>query len=433
MVNRILGISSPRIGWLLVPIIGMTSATISSPARAQEQTLPETVVTATRIQTPLEQVGSSVTVITSEELERRQVRVISDVLRDVPGLAVNRTGVVGNLTQVRIRGTEANQSLVVIDGVRVNHPNGGGFDFNSLLNLEIERIEVLRGPSSVLWGSDAIGGVINIITKRAQRPLQASIAAEGGSFGTGQVVGSLGSRRDQYDILLSGTYYDTRGQSSGAKSRGNREDDGARIDVLNLKAGIRPTDSLEFNLVGGYNDANTQLDEFIGGTERPVVDADRETDKTEYSLRAEGKLTLLDGTWEHILSAGLYDIDTDSKAEGETTFESDGRTHEVFYQTNYFFETPAFGKGEHTLTFLADAKGDESKSNFFSKQSIDNQGYALNYNVGFYDKLFFTAGVRHDDNDRFEDTDTYRLTGAYVQRDWQNCSDFQASSEATPI
>ena len=100
----------------------------------------------------------------------------------MPGIAVNRTGMVGNLTQIRIRSAEPNQSLVVIDGVRANNPNGGGFDFNRLLNLEIERIEVLRGPSSVLWGSDAIGGVINIITKKAQRPMQVSSEAERGSF-----------------------------------------------------------------------------------------------------------------------------------------------------------------------------------------------------------------------------------------------------------
>ena len=150
---------------LSVIAAGAATALTFHPLWAQDQTLPETVVTATRVETPIEQVGSAVTVITAEELERRQVRFVSDVLRDVPGVAVNRSGVAGNLTQVRIRGSEPNQSLVVIDGVRVNNPNGNGFDFNSLLNLEIERIEVLRGPSSVLWCSDAIGGVINIITK----------------------------------------------------------------------------------------------------------------------------------------------------------------------------------------------------------------------------------------------------------------------------
>ncbi len=403
---------------LSLVILGATAVFSVDPASSAEQTLPETVVTATRVETPIEQVGSSITRITAEDLERRQVHVVADVLRDVPGVAVNRTGVVGNLTQVRIRGAEANQSLVVIDGVRVNNPNGNGFDFNSLLNLEIERIEVLRGPSSVLWGSDAIGGVVNIITKRAEKPLTASLALEGGSHDTYQVLGSLGTSADQYDLRVSGTYFDTRGESSGSELRGNSERDGFRVGQANLKAGFRPTDQLGFDLVGRYSEDTTEFDAFFGGFEKPVVDADEETDKTESTLRGEGKLTLLGGAWEHIISAGLYEIDTDSKSDGETTFESEGRTNQAHYQTNYYFDTPNLGDGAHILTFLAEYKEDESESNFFEQQSIRNNGYALNYNGAFFDSLFFTGGIRHDDNERFDDTDTYRLTLAYVQRDW---------------
>ncbi len=403
---------------LAVSIVGPALVAVMEPVLASGDTLPATVVTATRIAMPVEQLGSSVTVIGGEELERRQTRIVSDVLRDVPGLAVNRSGVVGNLTQIRIRGAEPNQSLVVIDGVRVNNPDGNGFDFNSLLNLEIDRIEVLRGPSSVLWGSDAIGGVINVITKAAERPTQASVSAEGGSFGTRQVTGSFGAHNDGYDVLAAGTYYETDGQSSGAEWRGNREDDGARVGQFSLKAGVRPSESLEFDIVGYYNDDNTEFDDFVGGLEKPVVDADQETDKTEYSLRAQGKLSLLDGAWEHIVSLARYDIETEARSDGSKTFESEGRGDEATYQTNYFFATPEMGEGEHALTFLAEHQEDESENNFFQKRSISSHAFALNYNVGLYDQLFFTAGIRRDDNERFDDTTTYRLTAAYLQPDW---------------
>lgn len=417
MANHKLRFAS-RTARIAFRFLATASVPIAALAAAQEQTLPDTVVTATRIETPIEQVGSSVTLITADELERRQIHVVSDVLRDVPSVAVNRSGVVGNQTEVRIRGAASNQSLVVIDGVRVNNPNGSGFDFNGLLNLGIERIEVLRGPSSVLWGSDAIGGVVNIVTKRAERPFQASLAVEGGSFGTGQVLGSVGSRGDQYDVLVSGTYFDTRGESSGSELRGNRERDASRIGALNLKAGLRPADNLELNLVGSYSEDSTEFDDFVGGTEMPVVDADNDVDKTESSLRAEGKLTLLDDTWEHIVSAGLYKIDTDTRFEFADNTASEGRTNQAYYQTNYYFDTPEFGSGEHAVTFLADYKEDESENSFFAKRSIRNNAYALNYNAGFNDSLFFTGGIRYDDNDRFDNTDTYRLTGAYIQRDW---------------
>src|SRR5262249_35014951 len=131
---------------------------------------PETVVTATRLPTSIDRVGNAITVITEEQMRDRQASSVADVLRMVPGLAVNRSGGgVGTLTQVRIRGAEANQTLVLIDGIEVNDPSGGSeFDFGNLLTSGIERIEILRGPQSALYGSDAVGGVINIITKRGE-------------------------------------------------------------------------------------------------------------------------------------------------------------------------------------------------------------------------------------------------------------------------
>src|SRR5690554_7598337 len=152
----------------VTPLV-LALALTSTHTHAQEQptTLDPLVVTATRTERPLSTVGSSLTLITAEDLEERQTTYVADVLREVPGVSVNRSGGPGGITEVRIRGAENNHTLVLIDGVEVNNPAGESFfDFGHLLAEDVERIEVLRGPQSVLYGSEAVGGVVNIITKR---------------------------------------------------------------------------------------------------------------------------------------------------------------------------------------------------------------------------------------------------------------------------
>src|SRR5690606_13883637 len=133
---------------------------------------------------PRAQLGTAVTVITGEDLQRQQIRHAADALRSMPGVSVNRTGSPAGLSEVRIRGAEHNQTLVLIDGIEANIGSSGGFDFSNLSTEDIERIEVIRGPHSALYGSNAIGGVINIITKKGGGPLSITARAEGGSFGT---------------------------------------------------------------------------------------------------------------------------------------------------------------------------------------------------------------------------------------------------------
>ena len=129
------------------------------------------IVTAHRIEMPASRVGSSVSIIERELLVERQSVFAADILQDVPSVAVSRTSGYGSLTDVRIRGAEANQVLVVIDGVEANDPAlGDSFDFNSLNSYDIDNIEVLRGPQSALWGSDAAAGVINIRTRPREGP-----------------------------------------------------------------------------------------------------------------------------------------------------------------------------------------------------------------------------------------------------------------------
>jgi vitamin B12 transporter len=164
---------------------------LAIPARAQSEndlTVPpeSVVVTATRIATPANQVASAMTVIDASDIELRQQRSLPDVLADVPGLNLVQTGGEGGQTSVFMRGTNSNHVKVLVDGIDVSDPSnpGGGFDFGKYNSADIARVEVLRGPQSGLYGSDAIGGVINVITKQGEGPLSLTGEAEGGSFET---------------------------------------------------------------------------------------------------------------------------------------------------------------------------------------------------------------------------------------------------------
>ena len=171
-------------------VLGVLTASAAGPVAAQAL-LPETVVTATRLSTPREEVASSVTVITRADIEAKKQRTIVDVLSGVPGLQVVQSGGLGAQTSIFSRGSESSHTIVFIDGIEVSDtstPNGA-FDFAHLLTSNIERVEVVRGPQSTLFGSDAIGAVINVTTTLGSGPAQYVAQVEGGSFDT--VGGSL--------------------------------------------------------------------------------------------------------------------------------------------------------------------------------------------------------------------------------------------------
>src|SRR5579864_5252021 len=178
---------------------GLALTLLAQAARAQNTvTLPpiDVATSPTTIPTPVDQIASSVTIITAEDLERDQRRTIPDALNAVPGLNVVQSGGVGGQTAIFMRGTNSNHVKVLIDGIDVGDPStpNGAFDFAHLLTGDVERIEVLRGPQSGLYGSDAIGGVISITTKKGEGPPKVTATLEGGSFGTfNQATGLSGS------------------------------------------------------------------------------------------------------------------------------------------------------------------------------------------------------------------------------------------------
>ncbi len=376
--------------------------------------LPETVVTATRTTVSGREVGSALTVITGEELVRRQVTYVSDALRQVPGVAVNRTSGFGSSTDVRIRGAEANQTLVLIDGVKVNDPAlSSQFDFGNLLTTDIDRIEVLRGPQSVLYGSDAVGGVVNIITKRGSGGPRVSASAEYGSFNTRQSTATVSSGNKFYDVSLNGAYLETDGISSADSRNGNTEEDGDRNRSIQGRFGLRPTDNVEIRLDGRWQGTKVETDAFGN-----VAEDDYSYSKgIERFGRAELKFSLLDKHWDHSFSGALYDNKLKSDGGSFGGSSTNGQRQTMQYQTDFRFDTPDVAAAKHTVSLGASGEQERVVTNS-AFSAVDRtlktaSLYGL-YQIGLWDRLFLTGGGRHDDNDFFADSTTFRLTGAFL-------------------
>ncbi|MEP6917199.1 MAG: TonB-dependent receptor, partial [Acidobacteriota bacterium] len=154
------------------------------------------IVSAAQVEIPLSRASSAVTVITGSELQSRQIATVADALRDVPGLTVARSGALGTLTAVFPRGGESDYTLVFVDGIQVN-AFGGGFDFAHLSANNVDRIEIVRGPQSALYGSNAIGAVVHIVTRDGGPP-RGDVSAEGGSFGTNRLAASFSGTRGSW-------------------------------------------------------------------------------------------------------------------------------------------------------------------------------------------------------------------------------------------
>ena len=180
------------------------------------------IVTATRAPLALDEVPASIAVLDKEAIDRAQDIGVTELLLRTPGISIARNGGYGTSTSLRIRGAESEHSVVVIDGVKLNDPSstGGGFNFANLLAGDIDRIEVLRGPQSILWGSQAIGGVVNIVTAAPEKSLEGSFDLEAGSRETVSARAAIGGRTGSLSWRLGGQRFTTDGISSHAKAFG---------------------------------------------------------------------------------------------------------------------------------------------------------------------------------------------------------------------
>ena len=237
-------------------IVAAAVALLPAAASAQDAVI---VVTATGAPQMSVETGQAITVIDRTLIETRQTQAISDLLSTTPGVTVSRNGGIGQPTAVRIRGAEGDQTLVLIDGVRANDPSvtGGGFDFGNLLAGNIDRIEVLRGPNSVPWGSQALGGVVNIVTARPTEGFGAALDAEYGYFNSKKLTARIHGGSGAVRASLGGGYFD---DDSISAYKFGTERDGYRQYAANGRVEIDLSDVINIDLRGNYADSRVNFD-----------------------------------------------------------------------------------------------------------------------------------------------------------------------------
>lgn len=408
-------------------VLGLVLA-VSGSAMAEEKTaqLGEMVVTATRDEVPMEQVGSSITVITAKQIEQQQKQTVADALRTVPGLDVVRSGGVGQNSSIFMRGADSRHTLILIDGVELNDPSttGGEYNFGFLTTDNIERIEVLRGPQSTLYGSQAMGGVINIITKRGAGQLNGFVSAEGGSLYTAKESAGVSGSTDLFNYALTLSRLDSSGVSAAASRAGNSEADGYQNTTVAARLGITPTRNSDIDLSLRYTRSRNGAD---NGGGAGADDPNRVMRNEELQFRTQGTLLLFADLWEQKLGVSLNDLTRSDDNDRDAAHPLDFQRSEYQGQTVKFdWQHTLRLHKTNTLIVGAETKEEKAKSTYYSEgiwgpytsnwdeKFARTTGVYLQDQLNLWDSWFSTAGVRVDHHSQFGTEATYRFTTAYL-------------------
>lgn len=395
-------------------------------------TSSNTVITAPNFTaTTLGTTGSSVTVITAEQIQQKGQVNVAEVLRGVPGLDVVRGSTPGSATSVFIRGAASEQTKVLIDGVPANDPisPGRAFDFGNLSVDNIERIEILRGPQSVLYGSDALGGVISIITRKGQGAANGQVSILGGSFHTMNSAARVGGSTGPIYYSVAGSYFDTNGFSS-ASSRlpGNTEKDGFQLGTLSTRTGWQPSDNVNIDFTFRYNKGNLDTDKGGG----PNRDDPNDSNTLQQTVAGVRIATTSDAGWyEQQLSYYISDVKRGNRSKPDpfpptTDFFTGyfrGATQQVDWRnTIHLLDTERFG---NSVTFGGLYQTETGSSHFdssffgfpfsdsFAKTSLDDAAVYGESQLRLNDNWYTTIGVRSDNYNVYGARDTYRMTSLY--------------------
>ncbi len=403
------------------------------PGSTPSAPVPDIVVSPTRVPTAISRVGSAISVISREEIEKASARDVSDLLRRVPGLTLTQNGGAGATQTVRLRGMDARHTLVLVDGIRVNDPTstGGEFDFAALVPTDIERIEVLRGPQTALYGSDALGGVISIVTRKGRGAPRVTLQAEGGSYGTTGIRGGISGGTDRISYAFSATDYKTAGFSRFGYRIGRiernfpwgLEPDAARRSAVSGRVGIDLADTLKLEIGGSAALNRSQFDGGFGA----FPDTPSTADTRLYNGYARVTGTMFD-VWRHSLTAFATVTDRDSRGvsfggvpvrPSRTDFFYNGHRNGVEYQGDVNFGalgTFVYGAKVERENYLGTSRAIYPVAGLTRlddrASQVTDSVFAM-HQLTLFQRLHLSLGVRSDNVKAVRTFNTGRFTAAY--------------------
>lgn len=367
------------------------SATDCNLDSEQEQAV--IVVTGTGAAQRVEESGLAITLFDSDAITRMQPATVAELIARAPGVTISHTGPIGGFAAVRVRGAEGEQTLALIDGVRINDPAspGGGFDFGNLLIGNIEQVEILRGPNSVPWGSQAIGGVVNIVTRRPSDRIAANLRAEYGGHDRKTLVGNVGDSIGAISFSLGGGWFRDDGISAAASGS---ERDGYRQYAANGRVEIDLSNAMRLDLRGYHADSRAELDGFPA----PFYSL---TDTAEFSTTGQSAgyvgLHAATGRLANRFSLTLNDINRANFASPSAPaadFIARGRSERIEYQGDWRPGSAIraiFGAEHERSRFTDGFLRAKTKYSGAYAQAVADIGTALT----------LTAGARIDDHEDY--------------------------------
>lgn len=382
----------------------------------------EMVVSANRQETAADQIGSSVTVITGSEIKARGYQLVADVLKEAPGLDLVSNGGPGKATSLFIRGGNSTHCLVIVDGIELNDPSSAGnaFDFGHLSVDDVERIEIVRGPQSPLYGSDAMSGVIRIFTRKGSDVPRLNAELAGGSFGSQKQFLSYADGSERFNYRVSGRHFEQDGFSAADVSQNNEEKDGYRTTEISLQAQAVLANAFRLGFSGRSQNSKSDLDSSGGiGGDDPNYVADSK--QVNARLHADFQHGL---RWEHQI--GLALVDAKREYVNEPDPQNPGSSLSTFHGQKVKMDWQhLLNLDAHRLVFGAETEEEQADTSYFSdgpfgpyssvfhEQSARTTGLFLQDHFQVGSHLHFTVGGRIDDHDRFGSKATWRATSAW--------------------
>jgi len=405
----------------LMSCISFVMPNIAS-AQQADGDMENILVSASLLPITINRSANAITIIDRNEINNRAVVSVSDLLRDVAGLAVSRSGAQGSQTQIRMRGGEANHLLVLIDGVEANNPaQSDEFNWGTLVAAHIERIEIIRGPQSSMLGSDAMAGVVNIITRSTDQPLSANAFFETGGFNTQNNGISIGFKDGGFDMRLGVSDLQTDGENI---SRSGSEKDGYENTNLNLKSGWRASDQLRLTFAARQSDGMNEYDA-DSDFDSLIDDQDNVSKFRSATMQLKADYSSFNGHWQHQLSMAQS-----TNKNAEFNQRTPGTVTDSNKDQYRLVSSLLWGELNHRLSLLIEREEEEFQQrgpiNDYGvfgiydpnqSRSRDTDSLALEYRADISEKLTLAVSTRHDDNSEFNSSDTSRVEAIYQIND----------------